>query len=185
MERTKQARVKLRERIMRAREVARAACKACTLTAGMADIDKALAAVEAERVAIRTLAYRAGSMVSEHGKAGGLKAAELREESDSLVELDLDNDREMIALFRKVKRQIKGSRHQSRTEAFLQYVHDNPHELDELRAQQEIEYSKELAETLEDWLERQKPIGKMDTPELEAFSVELERVDQLLEDAPF
>ena len=52
--------------------------------------------------------------------------AEQRSESDDAVRSNLEP--ELHALWERVKRSIRGSDRTSRTEAFLQYVHDNPKE---------------------------------------------------------
>ncbi len=61
-------------------------------------------------------------------------AAERRQESDDEVRQNIDP--ELLPLFDQVRRSIKGSPHMSRTEAFLQWVEENPGAV--LRAQEEL-----------------------------------------------
>lgn len=60
-------------------------------------------------------------------------AREKRRESDDEVASNLD--RELIPIWRRVKRQIKGSPRKSRTEAFLQYLEENQSEVWAMREQ--------------------------------------------------
>lgn len=55
------------------------------------------------------------------------KAREKRDESDDEVRQNIPSD--LIPLFERVKRGIKGSARISRTEAFLQYAEENPSEM--------------------------------------------------------
>jgi len=82
-------------------------------------------------------------MISERGRKGGRRAAELRAESDDEVIRNLGEDKLLIALFKKHRAKIKATKHRSRTEAFLEFVHDHPEELDELRAKKEREWERE------------------------------------------
>jgi hypothetical protein len=61
-------------------------------------------------------------------------AAERRQESDDEVRQNIDL--ELVALFNQVRRSIKGSPYQSRTEAFLQWAEENPGAV--MRAQEEL-----------------------------------------------
>jgi hypothetical protein len=61
-------------------------------------------------------------------------AAELREESDDAVRSNLSSD--LLPLFEKVKRSIKGSTRQSRTEEFLRWAEEHPNEV--IDAQEEL-----------------------------------------------
>jgi hypothetical protein len=54
-------------------------------------------------------------------------ARERLAESDDEVRQNIPAD--LVPLFERVKRTIKGSAHQSRTEAFLEYAEENPHEV--------------------------------------------------------
>jgi len=139
------ARRKLESHIRRARQKARSVCTSCKVVndKGVEDISKALEALERERQEIIALRLRAAGMKSERGRAGGRKAAEMRSESDHAVIVNLGEDKELIALFKKLRGRIKPTRYQSRTEAFLQHVHDHPEDLEELRAKAEHKYEKE------------------------------------------
>lgn len=140
-----QARRKLEQHIKKAKAKAKDVCNSCKVVdaKGVEQISKALDALETERKEIEKLRTQASYLKSERGRAGGRKAAELRSESDSAVIHNLGEDKEAIALFKKVRGKIKANKYQSRTEAFLQYVHDHPEALDELRAKKEIAYAKE------------------------------------------
>jgi hypothetical protein len=54
-------------------------------------------------------------------------SAERRQESDDEVRQNIPA--ELVPLFERVKKTIKGSTRQSRTEAFMQYAEENPHEV--------------------------------------------------------
>ena len=56
-----------------------------------------------------------------------VKASERREESDDAVRQNIPSD--LLPLFEKVKRSIKGSTRQSRTEDFLHYAAEHPDEV--------------------------------------------------------
>lgn len=143
--RATQARKKLEQHIRKAQAKAKDLCKSCKVVdeQGVESVSKALEALEKERQEIAKLRTRASYLKSERGRAGGRKSAELRSESDSAVIHNLEGDKELIDLFKKVRGKIKASKYQSRTEAFLQYVHDHPEALDELRAKKETKYAKE------------------------------------------
>jgi len=72
------------------------------------------------------------------GVAGGRRAAELRTESDDEVRQSIDPL--LVPLWERVRRTIKGSARKSRTEAFLEWVHDHP------EAQYEIAEAQAAAE---------------------------------------
>lgn len=146
------AMAKLKEAIKRTEKRARELAKACKReqkAAAVQSVEKALLALDDERKKIAELTKQARLIRSERGRAGGLKAAERRAESDDEVKRNLE-DPYMIDLWEKVKHKIKASRLRSRTEAFLEYVHDQPEALDELRHEKEIEYEKELEKELEE-----------------------------------
>lgn len=58
-------------------------------------------------------------------------AKERRAESDDLVRQNLSVRPELLPVFERVKRNIKADRHRSRTEVFLDWIHDNPDELNQ------------------------------------------------------
>jgi len=72
------------------------------------------------------------------GVAGGRRSAELRSESDDEVRQSIDPL--LLPLWERVRRTIKGSARQTRTEAFLEWVHDHP------EAQYEIAEAQAAAE---------------------------------------
>lgn len=67
-------------------------------------------------------------------KAVALTVAERMRESDDEVERNIEPD--LVPIWRKVKRGIKGSERKSRTEAFLQWVEENPGEIARMREKQ-------------------------------------------------
>lgn len=81
-------------------------------------------------------------LISERGRKGGRRAAELRAESDDEVVRNIGEDKLMVELFRKNRAKFKATKHRSRTEAFFEWLHDHPEELDELRSKKEIEWEK-------------------------------------------
>lgn len=179
------ARKKLEQHIKRAKERAKAAAVTCAVSsrADLDQVDRALAAVDKERGAIRELRRQAAAMVSERGRKGGKRAAEKRAESDDEVIFNLTDDAHMIELFKKVRRKIKRTDKRSRTEAFLEYVHDHPEELDELRATKERQYAAE-AEKL--YRERKPPECENVLTRCQAELAHLKRATELLEsEAPF
>jgi restriction endonuclease len=181
------ARQRLRDRIARAREKARAAVKACKVSAKeteLAELDRLLQELERERVEIYSLRMKANQLIDERGRRGGRRAAELRAESDDEVRRDLGDDQELEALWEKVKHKIKGSARRSRTEAFLEYVHDHPEDLDELRAQQELQWERE-AEELFKTMGEHEAVGKLDQDELEQYGRELDQAERLTGEVPF
>jgi hypothetical protein len=90
----------------------------------------------------------------------------------------------MIALFKKIRAKIKKTPKRTRTEAFLEYVHDHPQELDELRSKKQLQYEKE-AEKM--WTERAEV--KDAELELDQCHRELERLrkaeEHALKEIPF
>lgn len=140
-----EARRKLEQHIKRAQKKAGVICSSCK-TVNEKSIDAlqtAIAELEAERKSIEEIRRKVAGMKSEKGKKGGLKAAELRSESDSQVIHNLGDNEELIALFKKVRGKIKPTKHMTRTEAFFQFLHDTPEALDEFRAKRERKWEKE------------------------------------------
>lgn len=177
------ARAQLRERIKKAKEKARAACKACKVSATDKDlkaIDKALADVAAEREAIAELRARAARLKDPRGRAGGLRAQELRRESDDVVRGNL-NDEWQLAVWEKVKHLIRETPYATRTEMFLQYLHDHPESIWEAQQAAEARWLKEAEEEqtrLEaEWLNKRQ-LAKLSDPELEELSRGLARAER-------
>lgn len=142
----KKAQAEIRKQLRVAKRKANQVGSACRISArgeGIERVEKAIQALSAELEKIRELAHKAATMRSSRGRAGGLRAAELRGEADDRVRFNIGDDPYLLALFEKVKRQIKASPFRTRTEAFFEYVHDNPEALDEVRAKKEREYERE------------------------------------------
>lgn len=144
-QRAKTARRKLEIAIRRAQARAKEICQSCKVVdeKGVNEITAKLEALDKERKEIDKLRAQAATLISPRGRAGGKKSAEKRSESDDQVIRDLGEDKEMIALFKKVRAKIKRTKNRNRTEAFLEYVHDHPEELDELRARAQHKYERE------------------------------------------
>lgn len=150
------------------------ACKACKTAAsdeGYKRVQEALEALDKETQELKAMRSKADRMKSARGRKGGLKAAEVRAESDDEVIFNLGENQELIGLFKKIRRKIKKSPKRSRTEAFFEYVSDHPEELDEFRAKKEREYEKEAVKLYQDLTEEQyKELS------LEACQRELEKL---------
>ena len=181
------ARGLLRLGIQRAKEKAQAAAKACKVSATgeqLAAVDKALAAVEVERENIAELRRRAAMLRDPRGRAGGRRRAELKAESDDEVARNVADDDDLAALWASTnKARFQSTPQLTRTEAFLQYVHDHPEALDELRSRQEVAYEREAAELLASW-PRDEPVGKLGDEDLGQLVTDLQRAQELAE-APF
>lgn len=118
----------LRETLRAERSAAR---QACTVRLGEArGIKDDIARARAEYLAERQ--YQADLRRIERGnrqrrkEAHGSTRIERKSESDDEVRANIPP--ELVALFERVKRGIKASPRMSRTEAFLKYVEENPHE---------------------------------------------------------
>ena len=129
-EKRQAALVALREALRAERAAARRTCasRKDKARARMTDdIDRARAELEAERK------YQADLRRIERGnratRLGAPRAsgAERRSESDDEVRVNLPP--ELVPLFEKVKRGIKGSARESRTEAFMRYAEEHPREV--------------------------------------------------------
>ncbi len=91
------------------------------------DIERARAELEAERKYQTDLRrIERGNHAARRG-APRTSRAERRSESDDEVRVNLPP--ELVPLFEKVRRGIKGSARVSRTEAFLQYAEEHPREV--------------------------------------------------------
>jgi hypothetical protein len=143
----KQSREKLRKHIEKARAKAGEVCKLCKVTAKQSaidDLEKANQKLQKQIEIIRELSTRANAMVSERGRAGGRRRAEMKAESDDMVRFNLGDNEDLIGLFNSVSHTIKKTPRATRTEAFLEWVHNNPSKLDEYRARKEREYEAEI-----------------------------------------
>lgn len=122
---------RLRETAARARLEARSACAASKMAA-RADLPRARSAYVEERREQkrlrqierenRRLAHAASAAVR-----AGARRAEHRQESDSAVLQNIPP--ELVPLWKRVGRSIRGSARQSRTEAFLRYAEEHPREV--------------------------------------------------------
>jgi len=176
------ARRKLEIVIKRAQAKAREACSSCKVLdeKGLDAIQKSLEALDKERKEIIALRSQAASLISERGRAGGRRAAEIRAESDEEVIRNLDEDKELIALFKSMRMKIKKTPRRSRTEAFLEFVHDHPEALDELRAKAQLKYEKE-AERM--FAEREPPPCTDELSECQRELAELKAAEKFLTEA--
>jgi hypothetical protein len=129
----------LRDTIARLREAERDKCRT-TQAAERAtlakQIDDARRELELERMRFRERYGR---------KAGRTTALERRQESDSEVEHELPS--ELVAVWRKVKRNIKQRPRMSRAESFLHWAEENPDEVHSvLYAQADRDVARLIAE---------------------------------------
>jgi len=145
------AREQLRARILKLRAQLKQACGSCRVSVKDQELEKLddqLGKLAAEREAIRQLRRKAGALRSSKGSAGGKRSAELRAESDDEVRRNVADDPLLAATWQRLKHKIKGSAHLSRTEAFLEHVHNHPEALEETQREQERRYDDEAAELL-------------------------------------
>jgi hypothetical protein len=89
---------------------------------------------------------------------------ERRQESDDEVRANLDD--EMVAVFDAVKRHIKAGPRRTRTEAFLEWVHDNPDEVWAIRnVQTDRDVKRLIAEQRElERLSRKRRLAASEVP---------------------
>ncbi|KKN11797.1 hypothetical protein LCGC14_1022810 [marine sediment metagenome] len=85
---------------------------------------------------------------------GKRRARERKSESDDLVRQNLTTMRHLLPVFEKVKRRIKADKRRTRTEVFLDYVHDNPEDV--LAAQAHATSDEELAKAERAYWEQQR-----------------------------
>lgn len=180
-----EARRKLEKHIRTAQKRASEVCASCKVVDDKAvdSLQKSVDALNVEVAEIAALRKRAGSLRSEKGRKGGLRSAELRSESDSQVIANLGDDREMIALFKKIKGKIKAGKRMSRTEAFFEYLHNHPEALEEFRAGREHRWERE-AEKL--FAEREAPPCLDELKQCRRELAELQAAEKFLsEEVPF
>jgi len=131
----KRERRELREPAAQVRQAAR--LQAERAIAAMRDRAAATCAVRKDRAAtvggalvakrqarLRAAKAEARRVMRPGAKAKRSTAKERRAESDDDVRINIDP--ELVPIFDRVRRTIKGSAHRSRTEAFLEWVHDHP-----------------------------------------------------------
>jgi hypothetical protein len=182
-ERATEARRKLRERLAQTKAKAREACQLARAKATESDLDnldRALSRLIEERDAIGELRRRARALKDPRGRAGGLRAAELREESDDMVRNDIE-DPTLLAVFDRIRHKIKGSKNRTRTEAFFEHIHDHPEEVDEVIAAQQAQWDRE-ATRLMGSLRKVPPASNGD--DVARFARELDEADRLLVQHP-
>lgn len=90
------------------------------------DAARARAELDAERKHQQAMKRIEAGNVARVKEARRASSRERRQESDDEVRGNIPP--ELLYLFERVKRQIKGSAHMSRTEAFLHYAEDHPDE---------------------------------------------------------
>ena len=115
------------EEVMKARSVCRAR-KAKVKASALSAREQRKAKLAAERdfqADMRRIESWARSRRREQAKR--TTAAERRQESDDAVRQNIPAD--LLPLFERVKKSIKGSTRQSRTEDFLHYAAEHPHEV--------------------------------------------------------
>jgi len=119
----------LREAMARERAAARSTCSADLSAArGLADkVSRARAELDAERRYQRELKRIEGANRASRLEEKRASARERRQESDDEVRGNIPP--EMVSLFERVKGKIRGSDRMTRTEAFLEYAHNNPGEV--------------------------------------------------------
>lgn len=131
-------------------------CRGRARADALAELDRALAAIDQEREAIAALRRKAAQLRDSSKRAGGLRAAELRAESDEEVQRELPDDPAWHEAWRSVRSKIQATPHRSRTEAFFEYVHDHPTVIDQARAKLEHRYELEADALFESLWDCQK-----------------------------
>jgi hypothetical protein len=129
------------------REQARAECHLCKTK-----VREEMGTLAAQRRAELAAERRYQQQIGETAKRTHTKRTRLEvlSESDDAVRVELPPD--LLPLFERVKRQIKGSERQSRTEAFLKYAEEHPREVLEAledeteRAMRDLERQRDKAE---------------------------------------
>jgi hypothetical protein len=114
-----------REEVLKARAVCNAR-KARIRSSALSTRDKARSLLESERK-FRDEMRRIDAWAARKRQSSKTTALERRQESDDEVRSNIPA--ELAPLFEKVKRSIKGSTRQSRTEDFLNYAAEHPHEV--------------------------------------------------------
>ncbi|MBK8997451.1 MAG: hypothetical protein IPM35_17115 [Myxococcales bacterium] len=128
-ERRQRALAELRAALDAERAAARATCaekKAAVRSEGLKTLEHARQVLDAERVYQREL-RAAESTHRQRSKAHRARAHERRAESDDEVRQNLPA--ELVPVFNRMRRHIKGTARRSRTEAFLHWAEENPGEV--------------------------------------------------------
>lgn len=142
-----QERERINQEVAEMRAAARRTCelrKEAVRSAGLSVRAQRRAELEAERHLQRELQQTAAH--AERRKAKFQRSArEVQAESDDRVRANIDP--ELIPVFERVKRSIRGDAHKSRTEAFLEYVESNPEDVIALQQEAaDVEVKRLLAE---------------------------------------
>lgn len=130
-----QERERINREVANMRAQARRVCelrKRAVRSAGLSVRARKAAELEAERRLQRELS-RTAKHAEERKAKFGRSAREAKAESDDHVRQNIDE--ELLPVWERVKGSIRGNTHQSRTEAFLEWVESNPG--DALALQQE------------------------------------------------
>lgn len=90
----------------------------------------------------------AGRRQSPKGPIGRVRKASQERESESDDEVRRDIPPELVGVFNKVRRNIKGTGHKSRSEAFLEWAEENP---GEIYAMQEQEAAREIKRLVKEY----------------------------------
>jgi hypothetical protein len=173
----KGARVAMRKHLKKMeREFRKAAnaCRAGISAATLDQVEKISKQIENENAEIMRLRREADAMVSPRRRAAGRKAAERESESADEVRRNLD-DAFMLELWEKRKSKIRGSKHRTRTEAFLEYVKNHPEELEELVFRKERAAERSVERAFEE-----RAAGRTCDLELDDCQRELERLREAL-----
>lgn len=80
---------------------------------------------------------------------GRVRNASREREAESDDEVRRDIPPELVGVFNKVRRNIKGSEHRSRSEAFLEWAEENPAEIYEMQEQEAAREIKRLVKEYE------------------------------------
>jgi len=168
-----QERERINREVAEMRAKARRVCEArkeAVRRAGLSVRARRQAELEAERRLQGELARAAKHAEKVKAKAGRT-AREAQAESDDHVRANIDAD--LLPVWEKVKRSIRGDAHRSRTEAFLQWVEENPGDVLALQqAAADVEVRRLLAEQQQlerEAAKRRKPNYKPTAAELAEY----------------
>lgn len=173
----------LRARIAKAKAKAQEICKRAKASASESELDKldrAIAALLTEREAIADLRARARRLKDPRGRAGGKAAADRQRDSDDFVRAELEDDPVKLALFDRVRGKIKAGPRRTRIEAFFEWMHDHPDQVD--AEQEKLHHKWALdAERMFDRLAKAPPADAMKEGRLRKWLAELNTAHDHLE----
>lgn len=172
-----ESRLALAERVRALRAAERGTCETSKATA-RAELDAELGKALGEKASWGSYVKRTYGRKAKH--AGGITAARARreraQESDDEVRRNLPH--ELVPVFERVKGQIKAGPRRSRTEAFLEWVHDNQDDAHAIIfANADRELARYIAEQTA--LERRVGRGYRDREDLAAALAELPHEDEV------